>query len=154
MSRNFGLSQKRRAFRESHNGRPALTLFSTATFGTIAAAIAAIAFSQAASSSDHFFRGASLAMAVLTAGAGCWLYIFLSWTRIAANFTGGDAFSQLLVFYGKATVGLLLAAFLAWLVSDLGDPVAAGLAACFVGGAAAAGAFQTVITFVPSAPNE
>ncbi|MBI1392687.1 MAG: hypothetical protein GC152_08100 [Alphaproteobacteria bacterium] len=155
MARNWGLSGKSAAMRAAANERPILSLLVTAVFGIGAAAISTLAFSDAAGSYGDLFHGASLAFAVAAAGFGCWLYVFVAWPRFAANFTGRDGFSTLLTFYARASAGLVITAIGSAALATVASPVIAGALACFVGGAAAAAAFQTVIAFVPGidAPN-
>src|SRR5690606_22638394 len=98
---------------------------------------------------DSIFRGWSLIAAIIAAGAGCWLYVWLARPRFAAHFTGGDAFIDLFRFYARAGLGLLLGLGLAELVPLLLGDVVSILLLCLAGGAGAAAAFQTVLAFVP-----
>ncbi|MEO1015068.1 MAG: hypothetical protein AAFX08_07765 [Pseudomonadota bacterium] len=154
MSRNWGIPGKPAALKQAEGARPLATLAVTAVFGVAAATIAAVAFSDAASRYFGLFHGVSLAMAVIAAGFGCWLYVFIAWPRFAANFTGGDGFQVLVSFYAKAAGALILMAGLIVGLNAVAPPAIAGAAACFVGGAAAAAAFHTVIVFVPSGAND
>jgi hypothetical protein len=149
MTRNWGLPSKPDAFRKARKARPFATLGITAIFGIIGAAIAAISFNDARAVLDNLFHGRSLIMAVVAAGFGCWLYIFLARPRFAAHFSGGDAFADLLKFYARAAIGLVVV----WIAAKLAQFVAGDLTSvlllCVSGGAAAAAAFQTVLAFVP-----
>jgi len=116
---------------------------------SIGAALAAISFTDARSILTGLFRGFSLAPAIVAAGFGCWMYIYVAWPRFAAQFHGGDTFSDLIRFYARAAVALILFLFVARFARlVLGDTVS-GLLLCVSGGAAAAAAFQTVMAFVP-----
>ncbi len=154
MGRNWGIPGKPAAVRQAEDARPLATLGVTAIFGVAAATIAAVSFSDAASRYLGLFHGASLAFAVLAAGFGCWLYVFIAWPRFAANFTGGDGFPVLVSFYAKAAGALILMAGAVAGLNAIAPPPIAGAAACFAGGAAAAAAFHTVIVFVPSGPDD
>ena len=153
MTSNWGHSSNSGAIRAAANQRPVATLAVTATFGVAAAAIATLAFSDATGAYSGIFRGKSLAFAVVAAGFGCWLYVFLAWPRFAASFNGRDGFSTLVAFYARAAAALVAGATISAFLGDAAPPVVAGATACFIGGAAAAAAFQTVIAFVPAAPE-
>ena len=155
MTRNWGIPPKDGAFPRARHAKPLMTLAVTAVYGVIGAALAAISFSDAKTILTGLFRGISLAPAIVAAGFGCWVYIYLAWPRFAAQFKGGDAFSDLVKFYARAAVLLILFLFLAKFAAiKLGDTVA-GILLCVSGGAAAAAAFQTVMAFVPpGAPPE
>ncbi|MEM6414526.1 MAG: hypothetical protein AAF720_07700 [Pseudomonadota bacterium] len=154
MSRNWGISPKSFNFRDARKGRPALSLLVSAAYGIIGVGIASLSFTGATSLLEGLFRGPSLAFAVVAAGIGCWLYIFLSWQRFAAMFAGGDGFSALLYFYARAAVVLISVMALARLTQVVASPVISGLLLCTAGGAAAAAAFHTVLAFVPNASDE
>ncbi len=132
-----------------------MTLGIAAAYGIIGAALAAISFSDARSILTGLFHGWSLAPAVIAAGFGCWVYIYLAWPRFAAHFHGGDSFSDLVKFYARAAVVLILFLFASKFARILLGDTISGLMLCISGGAAAAAAFQTVMTFVPpGTPNE
>lgn len=153
MTRNWGIPPRDDArFRRARDAKPLLTLGVTMVFGVIGAALAAISFTDARDVIEGLFRGSSLAAAIVAAGAGCWGYLFFAWRRLAAQFAGGDAFSDLLQFYIRATIGLVLLVLGANLAKAVGGPIVGGLVLCLAGGAASAAAFQTVMTFVPPAP--
>ncbi|HBS31025.1 MAG TPA: hypothetical protein DEA40_04685 [Parvularcula sp.] len=126
-----------------------MSLGITAIYGVIGAALAALSFTEARTILTGLFRGWSLAPAIVAAGLGCWLYIYIAWPRFAAQFQGGDEFADLLRFYARAAIALcvlLLVVKFSKLV--LGDTVG-GMLLCLSGAAAAAAAFQTVMLFVP-----
>lgn len=152
MSRNWGIPTKEgdRAFRRARTSRPVATLSVTALFGVLGAAVAAVSFDSARDVIENVFHGWSLVFAVIAAGTGCWMYVWLARPRFAAHFTGeGDAFGDLLRFYAKAALGLLIVLGLGKLAHfTVGDMVSV-LLLCFSGGAGAAAAFQTVLAFVP-----
>ena len=149
MTRNWGIPPKDGAFNRARHAKPLLTLGVTAIYGVIGAALAAISFSDARSILTGLFRGLSLAPAIIAAGFGCWVYIYIAWPRFAAHFHGGDSFGELVRFYARAAVALILLLFAAkFMQVALGD-IVAGVLLCVSGGAAAAAAFQTVMTFVP-----
>lgn len=155
MTRNWGIPPKDGAFRRARGAKPLLTLAVTAVYGIIGAALAAISFADARSILTGIFRGFSLAPAIIAAGFGCWIYIYLAWPRFAAQFNGGDAFSDLLRFYARAAVLLILFLLAAKFTQMLLGDTVAGVLLCVSGGAAAAAAFQTVMIFVPpGAPEE
>jgi len=152
MTRNWGIPSKgeKAALHDAKIAKPTMTLFVSAVYGVIGAAVAAISFAEARLSIAGLFHGASMIAAVVAGGFGCWAYVWLARPRFAAQFTGkGDAFSKLLRFYAKAALGLgvvVLVAFLAQLVTL---KVISVLLFCVSGGAGAAAAFQTVLAFVP-----
>lgn len=149
MTRNWGIPPKDGAFSRVRHAKPLMTLGVTAVYGIIGAALAAISFSDARSILTGLFRGLSLAPAIIAAGFGCWIYIYIAWPRFAAHFRGGDTFGDLIRFYARAAVLLVLLLFAAKFAQIvLGDTIA-GVLLCVSGGAAAAAAFQTVMTFVP-----
>ena len=152
MRRNFGLPPKSGAFARARDAKPLLTLFCASVFGIIGASIAAMSFNDARAAVTSLFHGYSLIAVALAAGFGCWGYIYFAWPRLAAHFTGGDAFSDLLRFYVKAVAALIVLFLLAKLASSAGPLRLSVLLLCISGGAAAAAAFQTVLTFVPPAP--
>lgn len=155
MTRNWGIPLKDAAFRRARNAKPIMTLAVAAVYGVIGAALAAISFSDARTMLVGLYRGWSLAPAVVAAGFGCWIYIYIAWPRFAAQFQGGDAFSDLLKFYARAAVALILFLFAAKFAEIVLGPTISGVLLCVSGGAAAAAAFQTVMTFVPpGAPRE
>lgn len=155
MTRNWGIPPKDGAFPRARHAKPVLTLTVTAIYGIIGAAIAAISFSDARTILTGLFRGLSLAPAIIAAGFGCWVYIYVAWPRFAAQFHGGDAFSDLVRFYARAAVALILFLFAAKFTQIIFGDTIAGILLCVSGGAAAAAAFQTVMTFVPpGAQNE
>ena len=152
MSRNWGLPNKNgaNAFRDAKVSKPMLTLFTSAVFGIIGASVSVISFAEARDALSGLFHGGSLIAAVLAAGFGCWLYVWLARPRFAAQFAGkADPFSSLLRFYMRAAAALaaLLIAGLAAGLLPLKIISVAML--CFSGGAGAAAAFQTVLSFVP-----
>lgn len=155
MTRNWGIPSKDDAFRRARHAKPILSLSITAVYGIIGAALAAISFSDARTILVGLFRGLSLIPAVVAAGLGCWLYIYLAWPRFAAQFAGGDEFSDLLKFYARAAIALVLLLMIAKFGSIALGAWAGGILLCLTGGAAAAAAFQTVMLFVPPArPGE
>ncbi len=154
MTRNWGIPSKDGAFGKARDAKPLATMAATIAFGVLAASLAAFSFIEARTFLTGLFRGPSLITAVVAAGFGCWAYVWLAWPRFAAQFSGGDAFSDLIRFYGRAAIGLV--ALLAFgnalrMFAGLGP---AGLALCVSGGAAAAAAFQTVLPFVPARSAE
>lgn len=149
MKRNWGIPSKSGGFKKAHDAKPIATLTVTAAFGILGASLAALSFGEARAVLEGLFKGPSLIAAVFAAGFGCWLYIWMAWPRFAAQFTGGDAFSDLLRFYIKAAICLIGTFFIGKFMPLISGPTSTGLILCFVGGAAAAAAFQTVLTFVP-----
>lgn len=151
-NRNWGIPSKsgQNAFRDAKIAKPLLTLFTSAVFGVIGAAVAAISFADARHAISDLFQGGSLIAAVIAAGFGCWLYVWLARPRFAAQLSGqGDAFSILVRFYAKAALALGLALLAAKLTGGLNLNIVSVLLLCASGGAGAAAAFQTVLTFVP-----
>lgn len=149
MTRHWGIPSKTGGFRNAHSSKPFATLIATGAFGILGASLAALSFNEARSVLDGLFDGPSLAAAVLSGGFGCWSYIWLAWPRFAAQFHGGDAFSDLLRFYVKAAIGLIVLFFMLKFFSLVAGSTLSGLVLCIEGGAAAAAAFQTILTFVP-----
>lgn len=153
MGRNWGLPSKdgAKAFHDAKVAKPLLTLFVSGVFGVFGAALAVISFGEARDDLSGLFQGGSLIAAILAAGFGCWLYVWLARPRFAAQFSGkGDAFANLLRFYIRAAVtliALLAAGFAADGLLSL-ELIGAALL-CMCGGAGAAAAFQTVLAFVP-----
>ena len=152
MTRNWGLPARdaQRAVRDAKTTKPLLTLFISAVFGIIGAAVAAMSFGEARDVIANLFHGGSLIAAIVAAGFGCWSYVWLARPRFAAQFSGaGDGFSSLLRFYARAA--LALTALLALGIASIGvaPAVVTVLALCASGGAGAAAAFQTVLAFVP-----
>ncbi len=152
MTRNWGLPPRsgQRAFLDAKTAKPVMTLFVSAVFGVIGASVAVISFADARIYAASLFHGPSLIAAVVAAGFGCWMYVWLARPRFAAQLSGrGDAFSKLLRFYAKAALGLGLV-LLAGKFAEVVDPkLISILLLCISGGAGAAAAFQTVLTFVP-----
>ncbi|MEZ5894708.1 MAG: hypothetical protein R3C58_16375 [Parvularculaceae bacterium] len=152
MKRNWGLPRKseRLALRDAKIAKPAMTLFVSAVFGVFGAATAVISFAEARLILSDLFHGLSLIAAVVAAGFGCWLYVWLARPRFAAQFSGqGDAFSKLLGFYARAALGLGAILLASWLAHRAGWDILSVLISCIGGGAGAAAAFQTVLAFVP-----
>lgn len=131
-----------------------MTLGVTAIYGVIAAALAAISFTDARTILTGLFRGLSIAPAIIAAGFGCWVYIYVAWPRFAAQFHGGDTFSDLVRFYARAAVALILFLFAVKFAGVILPDLISGALLCVSGGAAAAAAFQTVMTFVPPGSTE
>ena len=154
MTRNWGISPKDTDFRRARNAKPLMTLGVTAIYGVIGAAIAAISFTEAREILTGLFRGLSLAPAIVAAGFGCWVYIYVAWPRFAAQFHGGDSFSDLVRFYARAAVALILFLFAVKFAGVVLPAMISGALLCVSGGAAAAAAFQTVMTFVPPGSPE
>ncbi len=150
MTRNWGIPSKESAFERARDAKPVLTLGVSAVFGVIGAAIAAISFGEAGSALSDLFHGPSLAAAIIAAGFGCWAYVFTALPRFAAHFSGGDAFSDLVRFYVRAAIILFVVMLTARLAERFIGPTIGGLLLCLAGGAGAAAAFQTVLTFVPA----
>ncbi|WDI30523.1 hypothetical protein PUV54_11205 [Hyphococcus flavus] len=151
-NRNWGLPSKdeQLAIRDAKHNKPMLTLFVTAVFGVIGAAVAAVSFAEARSGLTGLFHGGSLIGAVIAAGFGCWMYVWLARPRFAAQLSGkGDAFSKLVRFYAKAALALGAVLLLASVSGIMAPNIFSVLFLCFAGGAGAAAAFQTVLAFVP-----
>lgn len=152
MNRNWGLPPKsdRDAFRNAKEAKPGMTLFVSAVFGVIGAAVAAISFAEARDAAVSLFHGVSIIPAIVAAGFGCWTYIWLARPRFAAQLSAkGDPFSKLVRFYAKAALGLGVILLLAKLTGALDPKFVSVLLLCISGGAGAAAAFQTVLAFVP-----
>ncbi len=152
MTRNWGLPPRsgKRAFLDARTAKPVMTLFVSAVFGVIGASVAAISFADARIYAASLFHGPSLIAAVVAAGFGCWMYVWLARPRFAAQFSGrGDAFSKLLRFYAKAALGLGVILFAGKFAETIDPKLISILLLCISGGAGAAAAFQTVLTFVP-----
>lgn len=153
MSRNWGLPNKdsAKAFQDAKTAKPVLTLFVSAVFGVIGAAVAVISFGAAREGLSGLFHGGSLIAAVMAAGFGCWFYVWLARPRFAAQFSGkADAFSSLLRFYIRAALALIALLAAGFAIGGLLSFELVGVALlCMCGGAGAAAAFQTVLTFVP-----
>lgn len=154
MTRNWGIPPKDSAFRRARHAKPIMTLGVTAIYGIIAAALAAISFTDARTILTGLFRGFSIAPAIIAAGFGCWVYIYVAWPRFAAQFHGGDTFSDLVRFYARAAAALILFLFAAKFADIILPDLISGALLCVSGGAAAAAAFQTVLTFVPPGSTE
>ena len=157
MTRHFGLPPKPGdgGFRRARDAKPVSTLFVTAVFGIISAAVAALSFSEARDFFSNLFHGRSLIGAVVAAGFGCWLYIWIARPRFAAHFQPeGDAFSDLLRFYAKASLALIIVLAVGRYSSPVIGTLFSGFILCAAGGAAAAAAFQTVLAFVPAYETE
>jgi len=157
MNRNFGLPVKPgdAAFRTARNEKPVTTLFVTAVFGVLGAAVAAISFNEARDLFSSLFHGRSLIAAVLAAGFGCWMYVWIARPRFAAHFKPeGDAFSDLVRFYAKAGLTLLVVYIIGRYAAPVASTLMSGMLLCFAGGAGAAAAFQTVLAFVPAYETE
>lgn len=138
------------AFRNAKSVKPGMTLFVSAAFGIIGAAVAAMSFADARLASDGLFQGPSLIAAIVSAGFGCWMYVWLARPRFAAQFSGkGDAFSKLLRFYAKAALALGVILVAGKLAGAIDPKIISVLLLCISGGAGAAAAFQTVLAFVP-----
>ena len=152
MGRNWGIpnSSARGALRNVDISKPLLTLLTSAIFGIIGVAIAVISFAGARTIAVGLFNGASLAAAVIAAGAGCWLYVWIARPRFAAQFSGkGDVFHKLLRFYIAAVAALVVLFFAASMASGMLPAIITVFLYCFTGGSAAAAAFQTILAFVP-----
>ena len=156
MTRNFGLPVKPDdvAFRSARHEKPVATLVVTAIFGILGAALAAISFNEARELFSSLFHGRSLVGAIVAAGFGCWMYIWLARPRFAAHFQPkGDPFSDLLRFYAKAGLILMVIYLTGRYLTPTFSETISGMALCAAGGAAAAAAFQTVLAFVPAYEN-
>lgn len=149
MTRNWGIPAKEGDFRRARYAKPLMSLGITAVYGVIGAALAALSFTEARTILTGLFRGWSLAPAIVAAGLGCWLYIYIAWPRFAAQFQGGDEFPDLLRFYARAAIALCVLVLAAKFLKILLGATTGGMLLCLSGGAAAAAAFQTVMLFVP-----
>ncbi|MFN3961244.1 MAG: hypothetical protein ACK4NP_15230 [Parvularculaceae bacterium] len=149
MTRNWGIPAKDVAFRRARHAKPLMSLGITAVYGVIGAGLAALSFTEAREILVGLFRGWSLAPAIIAAGLGCWLYIYIAWPRFAAQFQGGDEFPDLLRFYARAAIALIVLLLAAKFAKIIVGPTIGGMLLCLSGGAAAAAAFQTVLLFVP-----
>lgn len=157
MTRNWGIppSDEKAALHIARSDRPIFTLIVSAVFGTLAASIAVICFANARDHIDQLFQGITLVGAVLSAGFGCWLYIWIARPRFADHFSGkGHAFSTLLRFYARAAAALIISLFVAVFIGRAITPILSVLLLCMAGGAGAAAAFQTVLAFVPYYDDE
>lgn len=151
MPRQWGLPPKEdEAFQRARRARPLATLGISAVFGILGAAISTLSFAGARGVIEHVFHGWSLILAVAAGGFGCWLYIWIARPRFAAHFAGGDDFSDLLRFFARAALALAAAFGIAQFFQFLKIETVSALLFCASGGAAAAAAFQTVLTFVPA----
>lgn len=151
MARHWGLPPKDdEAFARARRLRPLATLGLSAVFGVFAAALATLGFAGARDLATSLFRGLSLVAAVVAAGFGCWLYVWIARPRFAAHFSGGDEFSSLVRFYARAALALALAYGAAMMLRAAEWKFVSVLFFCVCGGAAAAAAFQTVLAFVPA----
>jgi hypothetical protein len=149
LTRNWGIPAKDVAFRRARNAKPLMSLGITAVYGIIGAGLAALSFTEAREILVGLFRGWSLAPAIIAAGLGCWLYIYIAWPRFAAQFQGGDEFPDLLRFYARAAIALIVLLLAVKFAKIIVGPTIGGMLLCLSGGAAAAAAFQTVLLFVP-----
>jgi len=152
MRRNWGLPTKdaQRAIRDARNAKPLLTLSVSALFGIVGAIVAGLSFTDARALTTDLFHGLSLIAAVVAAGFGCWSYIWFARPRFAAQFTGaGDGFNSLMRFYIRAAATLVFVLFLGKFSGMIAPEIITVLILCASGGAGAAAAFQTVLTFVP-----
>ncbi len=157
MTRNFGLPPKgdNDRFRNARNERPALTFFVTGVFGVIGAAVAAVSFNEARELFSALYHGRSLVAAVLAGGFGCWMYIWIARPRFAAHFKPkADPFSDLLRFYARAALALVIVYATGRYAAPAIGPLISGMILCVAGGAGAAAAFQTVLAFVPAYETE
>lgn len=157
MNRNWGLpaKQERAAVRNAKEMKPFATLSISVVFGVFGAALAAISFGDARELLSGLFHGRSLIPAVLAAGFGCWAYVWLARAKFAAHFDGrGNAFSDLLKFYGRATLALIILLFVGRFSGLITGDFIRVLILCATGGAGAAAAFQTVLAFVPNYQEE
>jgi len=149
LTRNWGIPAKDVSFRRARNAKPLMSLGITAIYGIIGAGLAALSFTEAREILTGLFRGWSLAPAIIAAGLGCWLYIYIAWPRFAAQFQGGDEFPDLLRFYARAAIALIVLLLAVKFAKIIVGPTIGGMLLCLSGGAAAAAAFQTVLLFVP-----
>ncbi len=156
MTRNWGLPPKEgnETFRQAKDKKPLLTLLVTAVFGVIGASVAALSFAPARSEITNLFHGATLVGAIVAAGFGCWLCVWLARPRFAAHFSGkGDPFSSLVRFYARAAILLMVVLFAGHSIGLIAPNMFSVLLLCVSGGAGAAAAFQTVLAFVPHYEN-
>lgn len=152
MRRNWGIPAKgaQRAFTNAKEIKPLMTLFVTALFGIIGVSIAAISFAEARDLIANLFHGRSLVVAIVSAGFGCWSYVWLTRPRFAAQLSGSsDGFSSLLRFYARAAAILFAVLFAGLAAGGIAPQIITVLILCASGGAGAAAAFQTVLAFVP-----
>ena len=152
MTRNWGLPPKdgNETFQQAKDKKPLLTLLVSAIFGVIGASVAALSFAAARTAITNLFHGATLVGAIVAAGFGCWLYVWLARPRFAAHFSGqGDPFSSLVRFYARAAIVLMVVLFAGHSIGLIAPNMFSVLLLCVSGGAGAAAAFQTVLAFVP-----
>ena len=152
MTRNWGLPARdaQQAVRNAKTAKPILTLFVSAIFGIIGAAVAAMSFAEARDVIANLFHGGTLIVAIAAAGFGCWSYVWLARPRFAAQLSGvQDGFSNLLRFYARAALALSLLLIIGIVSISFAPAMLTVLALCVSGGAGAAAAFQTVLAFVP-----
>lgn len=151
MARHWGLPQKTEdPFHRARRVKPVATFAMTMAFGVFAAAVAILSFAGARALTQSLFHGMSLIPAVIAAGFGCWLYVWIARPRFAAHFAGGDDFSALLRFYGRAALMLAFGYAAGEAALYVKSHLVGVLLFCMSGGAAAAAAFQTVLAFVPA----
>lgn len=151
MARQWGMPQKEHeAFHRARRARPLATLGVSAVFGVLGAALSTLSFAGARSVITHVFHGWSLILAVIAAGFGCWVYIWIARPRFAAHFSGGDDVSDLVRFFARAAVALITVFACAQFFQFLKIETVSVLLFCAAGGAASAAAFQTVLAFVPA----
>jgi len=157
MGRNWGIPSKpgNATMRTAKSDQPVLTMFASAVFGVIGAGVAGYSFAQAQDLLTGVFQDKSLIVAVAAAGFGAWFYVWLVRPRFAAHFQpGGNAFSDIIRFYARSALGLLVFyAFARFSPAYTGSFLSTVLL-CAAGGAGAAAAFQTVIAFVPGYDQE
>lgn len=156
MTRNWGLPPKddNETFRQAKDKKPMLTLLVSAVFGVIGASVAALSFASARTGITDLFHGATLIGAIIAAGFGCWLYVWIARPRFAAHFSGkGDPFSSLVRFYARAAILLMTVLFIGHGIGLIASNMLSVLLLCVSGGAGAAAAFQTVLAFVPHYEN-
>lgn len=156
MTRNWGLPPKdgETTFRHAKNKKPVLTLLISAVFGVIGASVAAMSFAGARTALANLFHGGTLIVAIVSAGFGCWAYVWLARPRFAAHFSSeGDPFSSLIRFYARTAVFLLVLLFIGQSIDLIAPNMFSVFLLCISGGAGAAAAFQTVLAFVPHYEN-
>jgi len=125
-------------------------LLVSAVFGVIGASVAAMSFAGARSAIANLFHGGTLVGAIIAAGFGCWIYVWLARPRFAAHFSGqGDPFSSLIRFYARAAILLMTLLLIGHSIDVIAPEMFSVLLLCISGGAGAAAAFQTVLAFVP-----